>query len=257
MVLTPLSQNQDTTGIDVVVLAAGRGSRLGALGDETPKWLLRVGDRTIAERHLEAVGRAGDAVASVTVVTGHAADAIERALEPVEHPVRTLHVPEYESLNNWWSLLCALRALPGDRPVVVLNADLCAGVEDVTAFLAAARGSDDALLAVDVDRTLTDESMKVAGDGTLARIGKTGVEAPVGEYVGMLMARGAARAALRERLEGFVGRPEHASEWYERAVGLTAADGVAWRIWEMPTSDWVEIDDDRDLGAAEDLLGTR
>ena len=33
----------------VIVLAAGKGSRLGALGAETPKWLLQVGEATIAE----------------------------------------------------------------------------------------------------------------------------------------------------------------------------------------------------------------
>ena len=68
----------------VVVLAAGRGSRLGSTGAETPKWLLEVGGRTIAERQLEAAEMArretGGAVGPVHVVTGHAEEEIRRFL---------------------------------------------------------------------------------------------------------------------------------------------------------------------------------
>src|SRR2546421_9309111 len=41
--------------VHVVILAAGRGSRLGAVAESTPKWLLDVGGSTIADRHLAAV----------------------------------------------------------------------------------------------------------------------------------------------------------------------------------------------------------
>jgi choline kinase len=239
-----------------VILAAGRGSRLGALGDATPKWLLDVGGRTLADRHLEGLELARSA-ASVTVATGHAAPAIERRLT-AERGVRarTVHVPEYEELNNWWTLLRALRELPDREPVVVVNADLCAPPAAIAAFADAAGGRHDALLAVDVERPLTDEAMKVALDpqGTLAAIGKAGVEAPVGEYVGMLMARADALTALREALEGFVGHPEHRDQWYEEAVNRCAAAGVPWRVWPMPAGGWVEIDDDTDLCAAEALV---
>ena len=245
-----------TPPVHVVVLAAGRGSRLGALGSDTPKWLLRVGDRTLADRHLEGVARADGAVASVRVVTGHAAEAIDRELARRTETVAVVPNPEFAELNNWWSLLRALRELPDDGPVVVVNADLLADPAHVAAFLADARtGEADGLLAVDLEKVLTDESMKVelGPDETLTRIGKVGIEEPVGEYVGMLMARGPALHAVRARLEEFVGRPEAANEWYEGAVGRTAAEGVAWRVWPMPAGGWVEIDDDADFATAEEL----
>ncbi len=66
--------------VHVVVLAAGCGSRLGELGGETPKWLREVGGRTRADRQLEGILGAGEAVASINVVAGHAAHAIEDAL---------------------------------------------------------------------------------------------------------------------------------------------------------------------------------
>jgi choline kinase len=245
-----------TRPVHVVVLAAGCGSRLGVLGDGTPKWLLRVAGRTIADRQLEAIAEAAGCVASVRVVVGHAAAAIELELRGRAQDVGVVANPEFAELNNWWSLLRALRELPDDGPVVVVNADLLADPAHVRGFLEAAAATDaEALLAVDLVKQLTAESMKVAltREETLARIGKAGVDDAAGEYVGMLMARGGALRALRAVLEGFVGHADAANEWYEGAVGRTAADGTAWRVWPMPPGGWVEIDDDADLAAAEAL----
>jgi len=244
----------------VVVLAAGRGSRLGALGGETPKWLLPVGGRLIADRHLQGIAAAGDRVASVRVVTGHAAPAIGAFVSGRRdgHPIEVVPNPDFEALNNWWSLLLALRELPPAGPVVVLNGDLLTDPAWISSFVAdVVDGPDEGVLAVDTQRRLTDESMKVAlaPDGSLARIGKVEVPDPVGEYVGMLAARGGVLTALRAGLEEFVGRPEAANEWYEGAIGRCAAAGVPWRIWATPGSGWVEIDDDADLSAAEALAG--
>jgi choline kinase len=244
--------------VHVVILAAGRGSRL-AEGDSRPKWLLEAAGRTLAERHLDGIAAAArsGAVASVSVVTGHLAGAVESFAAGREE-VELLHNPEYADLNNWWSLLRALRELPEEGPVAVVNADLLVDPGCLGDFLFdAATTAAEALICVDLARELTDESMKVArGDGdSLARIGKVGVDDAVGEYVGMLMARGTALAALRARLEEFVGRPERADEWYEGAVGRSAAAGTEWRIWPMPSSDWVEIDDDDDMAKAKALVG--
>lgn len=253
----PLSLPQ--TPVHVVVLAAGRGSRLSA-GGTLPKWLLEVGGRTLAERQLEGVSRAraAGAVASAQVVVGHEGDAIEQALAHSDPDVGVIRNEEFAELNNWWSLLRALRELPEEGPVAVINADLLADPEHIAAFIEdAAQPESDALICVDLERPLTDESMKVSRgpDGSLERIAKVGVDAPAGEYIGLLMARGDALRQVRAVLEGFVGRPAAANEWYEGAVGRTAAAGVEWRIWPMPSSAWVEIDDDADLDAAHAMVG--
>ena len=238
------------------MLAAGRGSRLGALGDATPKWLLRVAGRTLADRQLEGIARAGGSVASTRVVVGHAAEGIEAELAGRPQEVGVVANPEYAELNNWWSLLRALRELPADGPIVLLNADLLVEPEHVAAFIEeAAAGAADGLLAIDLVKPLTDESMKVSltSEQTLARIGKVAIDTPAGEYVGMLMARGAVLRRLRAVLEGFVGRPDAVNEWYEGAIGQTAAAGVPWHVWAMAPGAWLEIDDDADLELAQSL----
>ena len=128
-----------TPRIHVIVLAAGRGSRLGRVGDDTPKWLLDIGGRAIADRHLEGIRAAGDHVASTRVVTGHGAEAIDRFLSARagDGPVETVFNPEYARLNNWYSLLVGLRSLPADgAAVAVINADLHLEPSWVAGFLA-------------------------------------------------------------------------------------------------------------------------
>jgi choline kinase len=249
--------------IDLVVLAAGRGKRLGALGDHTPKWLLEVDGATIAERQLEAVERAtrtsADLVRSVSVVAGHATPALARfAAGRPELEIVLVENPAYDEINNWYSLLLALRALGdagAEERVVVFNADLVARPDWFTQFLLdSAAAESETLIAVDTGRELTDESMKVGvADGDrdlLSRIGKVGVQDPVGEYVGMFMARGVARERLRATLEAYVGREDAVDHWYEHAIGATAAEGTPWLVWPTPDSDWIEIDDEADYQSA-------
>lgn len=251
--------------VHVVVLAAGRGSRMGGLGEETAKWLIQVGGRRIADRQLEAVRaleRRGDGrLAGVLAVTGHAAAGVERFAR--REGVETLYNPRYLEANNWYSVLLALDSLPQQARVVIMNGDLCARPEWIFAFLAAAvTTSAESLVAVDFARRLTDESMKVsAADGSggtkvLTRIGKVGVPESVGEYVGLLMVSGTVRQAFSVQLRAFATSPDYLNEWYEGAVGRTAAAGTPWTLWATPNSEWYEIDDERDHAAAVALLGS-
>jgi choline kinase len=256
----PTTRDPAAGALEIVVLAAGRGSRLGSLGDDTPKWLLDVAGATIAERQLAGIAMAAQrlpgAVSGVRVVTGHAAAAVQAfAAAHPHHRLSLLHNPEWAQRNNWFSVLLALRASAAGRRVVVINGDLCAEPAWIASFLVdAAATPSESLLAVDCQRPVTDESMKVAvhrhDPAALQAIGKVGVTEPIGEYVGMLMARGATLARLRATLGGFERTPEASNAWYERAVAITAAEGTRWQTWSTPDSRWVEIDDDRDHGAA-------
>jgi choline kinase len=249
--------NQDSQSTHVVVLAAGKGSRLSVVSPDRPKWLVEVGAEVIADRHLAGIAAAADDVASTTVVTGHAAGAIDRYLAERGADASTLFNETFETINNWYSVLLALRSLPEDARVVFINSDLFVEADTVTDFIRDAATTDaEALIAVDLERELTDESMKVTRrpNGTLDRIGKKDVPVGDGEYIGILMARGSVLQRFRDGLAAFEGRPESVDEWYEGAVRDTAAAGADWLVWPVQDGRWVEIDDDDDLAKAAGLV---
>ena len=245
--------------LDVIVLAAGRGSRLAALGDDRPKWLLEVNGRTIADRQLAALdeleaSRPGR-LRGVTILTGHAAEVVDAL--PLGAGRQTLFNPLYLTLNNWYTVLLALRALPDDGRLVLLNGDLCAPSGWLLRFLeACADTTEPGMLGIDFARPLTEESMKVArrpGTDELLQIGKHEFPDPVGEYVGMLSASGEVLRSFRAELEAFAVDPEATNQWYEGAVGVSASRGTRWHLWPTPSSTWVEIDDLVDLESAGEL----
>ena len=89
-----------------VILAAGNGARLGALGHEIPKPLLQVGGRPLIEHALAQAAQAG--CEEAIVVLGHGADQLRSALARLKTPLRIRAVlnPDYH-LPNGMSLLAA------------------------------------------------------------------------------------------------------------------------------------------------------
>lgn len=89
-----------------VILAAGNGQRLGALGQDLPKPLLRVGGRPLIEHALEQAAQAG--CEEAVIVLGHGAGQLQGQLAQISTPLRIRAVlnPNYH-LPNGMSLLAA------------------------------------------------------------------------------------------------------------------------------------------------------
>jgi choline kinase len=241
--------------LHVVVLAAGVGSRLSGTATR-PKWLTPVGPTTIAASQLSGLDALAGLDITVDVVTGHGADLVGATV--ADRPeTATLHNPQYATLNNWWSVLLAVRhrrATGRTGAMVVLNSDLWAPSAWFTAAVATLAEQPTPALVVDTARPLTDEAMKVAAaHGRVTAIGKVGVDDPVGEYTGALVVPEADLPGYEKALQSFVGDPDRANAWYEHAVGVSLDLGLDWRLVEAPSPTWVEIDDDTDLETARRL----
>jgi choline kinase len=102
-----------------IILAAGRGTRLGELGETLPKCLLPIGNRTSLELYDRAFLRAG-VVDDVIVVGGYRIDEVRRQLPS---GFRLIENPRYASTNSLTSLLLALESVE-DQDIVVVNADV-------------------------------------------------------------------------------------------------------------------------------------
>jgi choline kinase len=107
----------------VLILAAGRGRRLGADGPVRPKVLLPFGGRTLLERHLALLSAAG--AGPVTIVTGFEAAQIERELERLgrRDSVTLVHNPSWQE-GSVVSLDAGRAVLDGGEPVLLMDADV-------------------------------------------------------------------------------------------------------------------------------------
>jgi hypothetical protein len=94
-----------------VVLAAGRGSRLGRLGDELPKCLLPLDGRAVLSRQLDLA----PPDAKLVIVTGYRADQVEEYVR-LAHPRRGMTIVREEEWGRGpgASLLVARDIVEGD-----------------------------------------------------------------------------------------------------------------------------------------------
>jgi 2-aminoethylphosphonate-pyruvate transaminase len=104
-----------------VILAAGRGVRLGEAGQQAPKGFLRLGERPIIEESLERLRAVG--IRRVVIVTGHLAEHYERLARRLDGgAVETVHNPLYASSGSMYSLFQARDHVR--EPFLLLESDL-------------------------------------------------------------------------------------------------------------------------------------
>lgn len=110
-----------------MILAAGRGERMRPLTDVTPKALLCAGGKTLIERHLENLRRAG--IEEVVINHAHLGHRIEEALgDGSRYALRIHYSPEREALETAGGIAHALPLL-GREIFLVLNADVYCDLE--------------------------------------------------------------------------------------------------------------------------------
>ncbi|MFC2085731.1 sugar phosphate nucleotidyltransferase [Bacteroidota bacterium] len=159
-----------------IILAAGFGSRLQGVSDETSlKPLTPVGGRPLIFRTIESLARAG--CDRVVIVLGHGADAVRRSVSEAYRGSTELVFavnPKYE-LQNGLSVLAA-RPFVGDEFVLTM-ADHVFGdsVMDIAAQHTPVVGGTTLLVDYKLDSIFDmDDATKVlAKDDRIVRIGKT------------------------------------------------------------------------------------
>ena len=247
----------------VVILAAGRGSRLGPSGDDVPKWFLPVGARSIADWQLEGLRGAADLWSRVLVVTGYLSEAFDASAlsRQLGHRCELVHNARYASHNNWLSLQLALSRLVDDAwkgSVCVLNSDLLLSPGVLRRFLETASGERTSIVAVDLDAPRSDEQMKIVLDpetDSVVDIGKdalTGI--PAGEYVGLSKIDARHLPLLAQILDSFLHDPGRTSEWYEAAFRDAMRAGAEFTTFRVDSGRWIEVDDGEDLDRARNIV---
>jgi choline kinase len=237
-----------------VVLAAGPGRRLGALTEALPKTLLPVnGEGTILDGALGNLGAAG--VERAVVVTGFAAERIAERVPGLEDrhgvAVELLHNDRALEWNNAYSLWLARDALR--EGAILVNGDTVHPAS-VQGALLAARGRAELVLAVDREKALGEEEMKVLldGSGRMSRVNKAIDPARAdGEYIGVALIEPDAAGPLADALEATWRRDP--SLYYEDGFQEHADRGGAITTAAIGAVEWVEVDNDADLARAREI----
>ena len=237
-----------------MVLAAGAGRRLRPYTDTLPKALIPVDGETtildIALRNLAAVD-----LRDVVIVVGYAAGAVEERQAALEkrHGVNItlVHNDKAEIWNNAYSMWVAREHMTDG--VIMLNGDTVHPVT-VEESLLAARGPQ-MLLALDTEKVLADEEMKVQVDDAKALIRITKLMDPAsayGEYIGASLIEGSAVAALADALQATWERDPDL--YYEDGYQELVNRGGVIATSPIPAgTSWVEVDNHADLERARSI----
>jgi choline kinase len=228
-----------------LILAAGTGSRLRPLTQDTPKCLLDVGGQTILSRQLDRIAAAG--MRRAVVVTGHLAEQVEQHLQV--HPplieVALARNPDYTTAGNCMSVLAGREQVTG-RGVVICDGDV---VLTGNAMERLVRESCPCALLLDTETALAEEEMKALLDerGAVRRLSKRLDPAEcAGESIGVQKVGGPALAILWATLEGMRDAGDTAG-YYEDAFQRMVQAGVTFHTVPIGHHEWTEIDDLADL----------
>jgi choline kinase len=234
--------HEATPPMQVVILAAGMGTRLGR---DHPKPLTPLQDgRTILQRQIDGLRSVLGADVPISAVVGFRCEMIMQAAPDLTFTYN----PDFAVTNTSKSLLRALRS-SRDGGVLWLNGDVVfdpAVLELVRPALRAGQS----FVCVDTN-TVADEEVKYTldGDGFVAELSKT-VVGGLGEAVGINFVSADDKAVLVEHLERCAD-----DDYFERGMETAIVDdGLRFRPVDISEFAAVEVDFETDLARANTLL---
>lgn len=245
-----------------VVIAAGRGMRMGALGESAPKSLIPIDGKPLLEYALENFR--GHGIDSIAVVTGHQAEAFT-------YPDLRYHYnAEYLDTNILHSLMKAEEEFEDD--LIITYSDIWFS-PDVLGGLIAAPG--DIVVSVDTDwqeryegRTLHPwteaEKAILTKQGAVQKIGKhLPMESNPGEFIGLFKLSKAGAKIFRDEFHALqkklkLTEPfQQAKEWRKSYV----TDFIQWLADKgqkinasTHKGGWLEMDTPQDYESAAAII---
>ena len=201
--------------MNAVILAAGRGSRLGTLTVDRPKTLLSIKGKTLLSRILSSLLNHG--ITEITLVLGFQPEKIIAEVKEnfPQINIRFVFNTEYQKRENIYSLFLALPFVQ-EGDLLILNADLF--FED--GILKKLLQEPENAIVVDHSSVFTEEATKVKlnEEGFVADIGKEllPIESD-GESIGMLKLTQCSAILYGEQVTAMVERGD-TQVWYPYAL---------------------------------------
>lgn len=229
--------------MQAIIMAAGKGSRLGTLTENKPKAFLKINGIRLIEYNIALLHAYG--ITDILIVTGYQEEYFEEMARKISG-LRCIYNPFYEMANVLGSFYMAQEYLSEDA--VYLHADTLCSPDILKEML---HSSGDMVLPVDF-KPCDEEAMKVRTmDGCVTEISK---EIPCdigeGEFIGIARINKAILPDLRAAVKKLMKEKQFGS-YFEGAVqeliGLQK-----YQLKALPTKDrfWAEIDFEEDYKKA-------
>jgi L-glutamine-phosphate cytidylyltransferase len=239
--------------VRAIILAAGRGSRMGMLTHRHPKCLTVLGGKPLLQWQLEALHKAG--IREVAVVRGYRSEILQGTDYAVFDNLR------WEKTNMVMSLACAQPWLESG-PCIVSYADILYHPAWVKALI-----NGKGTLAITYDRfwyplwrerfddPLSDaETFRVTPDGLLQAIGDraNGLEEIEGQYMGLIKLTPEGWNLVESYLHGI---PDEQRDKLDMTGLLRSLLREGAKISAVPVEGrWCEVDCEKDLRLYEKRL---
>lgn len=235
--------------MNVIILAAGTSRRLLPLTKQKPKTLLPLSkDKTMLSCIFDSLKNNGKYFSQLTVVGGHGFKFLEQEIQSLSHivsiPPTLIFNPNYESMNNCYSLFMALENNK-NRDMLVIHSDVVCDPSIVDNIIRTPHTA----MVVDNKKLLTRESMKVhVANGRVTDISKgLNAKSSYGEYVGIAKVQKEHLPKLMVALGMIV--KETPNLFYDDAFRSILGD-VNFRVVDTNGLPWTEVDDKYDLRIA-------
>lgn len=238
-----------------IILAAGVGSRIRPLTDNTPKSLLMVGGKPILERmisHIESVG-----IKEILIITGYLEDQIKNFVaEKFPHlDIEFIRNDKYSSTNTGYSLMLAKDFVNGDD-FVKFDADVVFEKEVLARLI---NHPHSTCLSIDKNIHLEKEEVKVICDenNKVLKVGKKlDPKLSKGESIGIEKISKEAGALLFDILTEMMKDEKNHNEYYDDSYTTLVEKGIPFHAVDITGLKWVEIDTHEDYQHANTLFPT-
>jgi choline kinase len=191
-----------------IVLAAGRGSRMGSITTSIPKCMVELAGKTLLGRQIDTLRESG--VTDIAVVGGYRADALR-----ADGAMVVLN-PKHSSTNMVGSLFCAEPLMVAGRDTIVSYGDI---VYERRVLQALLNTSGDVAVGVDQgwlnlwqarmpEPLLDAETLRLADGNRIVEIGRrpSSLADVEGQYIGLIKISGTFVEVFRDAWHGLRSR---------------------------------------------------
>lgn len=238
---------------DVVILAAGIGSRLAPVTDTQPKCLTDLNGESLIIRVVKQFLEKQN-VEKIFVVVGYLGDQVSEALSPYGDRVQTVDNEAFRSTNNLYSFSLTSKYLDSSNSLILLNGD-CAYDDEIIEAITETQA--DSSQVVSDSGTYMEESMKISVDdtGRIKHIAKTITEDEAyATSIDLYRLTPADKDTLLAKAAEIF-ETSGLNTWTEVALDECFADSSIYALpLDIAGHRWYEIDNLEDLEAAQRLF---